>query len=89
MPTISYYSVTDDDLQQYMNIAISLAAEAAAQDGLVSDPKEITDRYLAVIVKKGTAARMFEKLFGSDDKEGATKIHILRVENKKKKEENK
>jgi hypothetical protein len=87
MASISFFEMTNEELQRYMNTTVSLLAQEMVKDGLITNADQITDRYLALIVNKGKFAKMFDRVFGTEEKEGAGRLMIVRVDNTDKEQQ--
>jgi hypothetical protein len=81
---IETYTMTNEELAGYLNSAIAVAASEMVKDGLIETPEQVTDRYLAVVPRKGRFARMFERLYDAKDEEGTAKITVVRVDSSAK-----
>lgn len=74
------FTITDEELGKYLNSAIELAAHEMVRDGLIEKPEQVTDRYLALCVKKNGLARMFEYLFKQEADENTAVITVVRID---------
>lgn len=80
MAEIRFMEMSHADLEKNLNTVIGLLAVEMAKDGIVGDPSDITDRYLALVVEKSKAAVMFQSLFGKEDKDHICRFIVVRVD---------
>lgn len=80
MAEIRFMELTDAELEGYLNNAIHLLAVEMAKDGIVATEQDITNRYLALVVRKKNVAQMFRSMFKDNDTDNRSSIAVVRVE---------
>ena len=63
------YTLTDDNLISNANIALEILAERLEKDGVIKNRKEVSDKYVFTLAKRGMFTRAFDTIFGLDRSE--------------------